>query len=57
MAANQANSQHSTGPKTPEGNTKSRFNAVKYGLTSNSALWQHYQNMRTCMCISRLWIQ
>ena len=34
LAANRANAQRSTGPKTPEGKEKSKFNAVKHGLTS-----------------------
>jgi hypothetical protein len=34
LAANRANAQHSTGPKTPEGKEKSKFNAVKHGLTA-----------------------
>jgi hypothetical protein len=55
LAANRANAQHSTGPKTAEGKAKSRFNAVKYGLTSryfptllqeNSAWGQTYQDLR-----------
>jgi len=55
LAANRANAQHSTGPKTAEGKAKSRFNAVKYGLTSryfptllqeNSAWAQTYQDLR-----------
>ena len=55
LAANRANAQHSTGPQTAEGKAKSRFNAVKYGLTSryfptllqeNSAWAQTYQDLR-----------
>lgn len=34
LAANRANAQRSTGPKTPEGKEKSKQNAVKHGLTS-----------------------
>ena len=33
-AANAANAQHSTGPRTPEGKMNSSRNAVKHGLTS-----------------------
>jgi len=34
LAANRANAQRSTGPKTQEGKNRSRFNAVKHGLTA-----------------------
>ena len=34
LAANRANSRHSTGPTSPEGKEKSRLNAVKHGLTA-----------------------
>jgi hypothetical protein len=34
IAANQANAQLSTGPKTPEGKRSSSLNAVKHGLTA-----------------------
>src|SRR5215471_12584849 len=34
LAANRANSQRSTGPMTSEGKEKSKFNAVKHGLTA-----------------------
>ncbi len=33
-AANRVNSDKSTGPQTEEGKNKSRFNAVKHGLTA-----------------------
>lgn len=55
LAANRANAQHSTGPKTPEGKEKSRFNAVKYGLTSRyfptlvqkeHSWWEAYNDLR-----------
>jgi hypothetical protein len=36
--ANHANAQLSTGPKTPEGKTKSSLNAVKSGLTGRTVL-------------------
>lgn len=34
LAANRSNAQRSTGPKTSEGKEKSKFNAVKHGLTA-----------------------
>jgi hypothetical protein len=36
--ANRRNSQKSTGPKTDEGKAKSRFNALKHGMTAQSIL-------------------
>ena len=38
LAANRANSQHSTGPKTEEGKAKSSLNAIKTGLTGRTVL-------------------
>jgi hypothetical protein len=38
LAANRANSQLSSGPKTPEGKAKSCLNAVKTGLTGRTVL-------------------
>ena len=38
MAANQANAQKSTGPKTGEGKVNSSMNAVKHGLLAKCAL-------------------
>ncbi|HXG33918.1 MAG TPA: hypothetical protein VNJ11_11170, partial [Bryobacteraceae bacterium] len=38
LAANRANAQHSTGPKTPEGKARSAQNALKHGLTSRSLI-------------------
>ena len=36
--ANQRNAQHSTGPKTPEGKEKVRFNALKHGLRARNTI-------------------
>jgi hypothetical protein len=56
LAANRANAQRSTGPKTPEGKDKSKFNAVKHGLTARyfpaviqagTAEWQEFEAVRT----------
>ena len=58
LAANRANAQHSTGPKTEEGKTKSKFNAVKHGLTArhfpsiiqkDSAEWQQFNELHASM--------
>ncbi len=38
LAANRANAQLSTGPRTPEGKAKSGLNAVKTGLTGRTVL-------------------
>jgi hypothetical protein len=38
IAANQRNAQKSTGPKTPEGLTISKMNAVKHGIFSKEVL-------------------
>jgi hypothetical protein len=56
LAANRAHAQRSTGPKTPEGKEKSKFNAVKHGLTSRyfpavieagTAEWDELEAVRT----------
>jgi hypothetical protein len=56
LAANRANAQRSTGPKTPEGKEKSKLNAVKHGLTSRyfpalieagTAEWEELEAVRT----------
>jgi hypothetical protein len=36
--ANRANTQHSTGPRTPEGKAAFRLNALKHGLTAEHAV-------------------
>ena len=38
IAANRANSLHSTGPKTAEGKAASRRNALKHGMTGNGVV-------------------
>jgi hypothetical protein len=36
-AINRANSQHSTGPRTESGKQRSSLNALRHGLTAQSA--------------------
>jgi hypothetical protein len=38
-AANRANAQHSTGPRTPEGKARSSPNALKHGVFSATLAW------------------
>jgi hypothetical protein len=38
LAANAANAQYSTGPRTPEGKTRSSQNASKHGLTAREVI-------------------
>ena len=38
IAANQRNAQHSTGPKTVNGKTVSKMNALKHGILSTQVL-------------------
>jgi hypothetical protein len=40
---NQANSLHSTGPKTPEGKKRSALNAFKHGLSGNHMVLQAHE--------------
>jgi len=56
LAANRANAQRSTGPKTPEGKANSKLNATKHGFTSRyfpaliqagTAEWQEFEVVRT----------
>lgn len=56
LAANRANAQRSTGPTTPEGKEKSKFNAVKHGLTARyfpaviqagTPEWEEFEAVRT----------
>ena len=56
LAANRANAQRSTGPTTSQGKEKSKFNAVKHGLTARyfpaviqagTAEWEQFETVRT----------
>jgi hypothetical protein len=38
IAANRRNAQKSTGPKSEEGKTKAKFNALKHGMTADTAV-------------------
>jgi hypothetical protein len=38
LAANRANAQHSTGPRSVEGKSASRFNALKHGIHAETAV-------------------
>src|SRR3954452_6642197 len=51
IRANRINAQRSTGARTPEGKQRSKFNALKHGLTSVHVVlpWEedmHYQELR-----------
>jgi hypothetical protein len=51
IRANRKNAQRSTGARTPEGKQRSKFNALKHGLTSVHVVlpWEedmHYQELR-----------
>src|SRR5262249_8703981 len=41
IAANRRNAQKSTGPKTPEGKDRVRFNALKHGMTASTVVLPH----------------
>jgi hypothetical protein len=41
IEANRRNAQKSTGPKTEQGKTKSKFNALKHGMTAEVAVLPH----------------
>jgi hypothetical protein len=45
LAANRANAQHSTGPRTEEGKDRSRLNGLSHGLTSKAAFlpWENHE--------------
>src|SRR5271168_3289867 len=54
LAANRANAQHSTGPKTPEGKERSKQNSYKHGFFARQALptgeagdklWEEYGDL------------
>jgi hypothetical protein len=56
LAANRANAKRSTGPTTPEGKEKSKFNAVQHGFTARyfpaviqagTAEWEQFETVRT----------
>ncbi len=56
LAANRANAQRSTGPKTFEGKEKSKFNSVQHGFTARyfpaviqagTAEWEQFEAVRT----------
>jgi hypothetical protein len=41
LAANRANAQRSTGPRTPQGKTHARLNALKHGLLSKRLIYSN----------------
>jgi hypothetical protein len=58
LAANRANAQRSTGPRTPEGKENSKYNAVTHGLTARyfpaviqrgSVEWQEFEALRVSL--------
>ena len=44
LAANRANAQQSTGPRTEEGKTRSSQNALKFGLLSDALTIKYIEN-------------
>ncbi len=44
LAANRANAQHSTGPRTPEGKAIARLNAVQHALTGQLTIVSPHQH-------------
>src|SRR5260370_32936272 len=43
LAANAANAQHSTGPRTPEGRARSSQNARTHGLTARAVIVEPHE--------------
>ena len=48
LAANRANAQHSTGPKTAEGKSRARYNGTKHGLTGRTVVlpWEDLEEYK-----------
>ena len=44
VEANRRNAQNSTGPKTPEGKNRSRWNSLKHGVLSSTLLFEDDKN-------------
>jgi hypothetical protein len=54
LAANAANAQHSTGPRTPEGKERSSQNATRHGLTSTRLIVhdderEEFEELQSCL--------
>ena len=54
MAANAANAQHSTGPRSDEGKQRAAANAVKHGLTGAFAVLGHENQLEFDFILERL---